>query len=163
LEVFIVKEVLNISGMACPACARGIEKTLLELKGVTKASVDFDRGELSLEYDERYLPEYAVRDIVAGIVHDVVEDTGRASYSVQVFGLKCPECARNIEENLESREGVVTASVNFARKRAHITYDPRIIEISRVRNMLGDAACDTREHPRAKGQSACGCREVPYE
>jgi Cu+-exporting ATPase len=161
--VFIVKEILNISGMACPACARGIERTLLELKGVTKASVNFDKGELSLEYDGRYLPEYAVRDIVAGIVHDVVEDTGRASYSAQVFGLKCPECARNIEEILESREGVVTASVNFAKKRARITYDPRIIEISQVRNMLGDTVCDTREHLRIKGQSACGCCEVPGE
>jgi Cu+-exporting ATPase len=163
LEVFIVKDVLNISGMACPACARGIERTLHELKGVTRASVNFDKGELSLEYDERYLPEYAIRDIVAGIVHDVVEDTSKASYSVHVIGLKCPECARNIEEILESREGVITASVNFTRKRAKITYDPRIIEISQVRNMLGETVCGTGEPLRVKGQFACGCCEVPYE
>jgi Cu+-exporting ATPase len=160
-EVVIVKEVLNISGMACPACAKGIERTLRELKGVAKASVDFGKGELSLEYDKRYLPEYAVRDIVAGIVHDVVEETGKASYSAHVAGLKCPECARNIEEILESREGVIRASVDFARKRAKITYDPRIIEISQVRNMLGDTACDTREQLRVKGQFACGCCEIP--
>jgi Cu+-exporting ATPase len=150
-------ETITIAGMACPACAKGIEKTVAALRGVSKASVSFDESELALEYDERLLPEGSIREIAAGIVHDVVDEMARASYSAQTPGLKCPECAAGAEEILKSSDGVFDASVNFRSKRARVTYDPRALGIERLRGMVGEASCGAGKYTRAK--DACECRE----
>ena len=148
-------ETITISGMACPACAKGIERTVAALRGVSKASVSFDESELALEYDERLLPEDSIREIAACVVHDVVEEMTRASYSAGTPGLKCPECAAGVEEILKASDGVFDASVNFKSKRARVTYDPRALEISRLRSIVGEASCGAGEYPRAKAERSC--------
>jgi copper chaperone CopZ len=43
--------VLDVEGMDCAACAKGVEGMLTSLKGVHKASVVFETGEATIQYD----------------------------------------------------------------------------------------------------------------
>jgi P-type Cu+ transporter len=58
---------LSVRGMTCANCARGIEKTLASVPGVTKSSVDLAAARATVEYDtELVKPEAiasAVRDL----------------------------------------------------------------------------------------------------
>jgi Cu+-exporting ATPase len=158
-EVSIVsREILTISGMACPACAKSIEKVVGGLKGVSRATVSFDRGELALDFDERRFPGGVIYDIVAGIASDVVEETRKMSASFPLSGLSCPECAARIEEILEKKEGVINASVSLKKGRVSVTYDPKKTEFSRIKNATRDARCaEGHRQLQVNGDYACGC------
>jgi Cu+-exporting ATPase len=158
--VFIVKkEIFKITGMACPACAKGIEKILSIVPGVSKATACLDAGELELNFDERKLSPLIIKEIVNGIVQDVLEETRKMSVSIPLSGLSCPECAARIEEKLEGREGVTSVSVNCTPGRVSVTYDPRRIDISQIKNAIGDPHCAEKNDRRLKieGEYACGC------
>ena len=156
------KEKFKISGMACPACAKGIEKVIGQVKGVSKASVSFDKGELILDYDERRLPESTLGNLVAGVVHDVVEETRKISANFPLYGLSCPECAARIEENLARLEGVVNSSVSLSKWRAAVTYDPKRIDFSQIKGAIGDTHCSNSRRPLLiEGSFACECCETP--
>ncbi len=43
--------ILNVVGMDCTACAKGLEGSLARIKGVRKASVEFEQGKALVEYD----------------------------------------------------------------------------------------------------------------
>jgi len=43
--------VLDIKGMDCQACARGLEGMLMQIEGVRQAKVDFDKGKGQVLYD----------------------------------------------------------------------------------------------------------------
>lgn len=49
----ISEVVLDIEGMDCKACAKGLEVTLGRVEGVKNAKVDFDKGKARLQYDSK--------------------------------------------------------------------------------------------------------------
>lgn len=42
---------LRIAGMTCPACAKGLEASFRNMKGVNKAAVDYDAGRAVVTFD----------------------------------------------------------------------------------------------------------------
>jgi copper ion binding protein len=155
----MTNEMIHIDGMACPACAKGIEKVVGGLKGVARASVSFDKGEISLEYDERRLPGQLLREMIGEIVSDVVEQTRRMSLDVPVYGLSCPECAARIEETLSESVGVIDASVNFRMGRAKVVYDPKRTDFQRLKHVIENAQCNGENHRgiMIDENYSCGC------
>ncbi|MDR1472223.1 MAG: cation transporter [Synergistaceae bacterium] len=133
------RELVKISGMACPACAKGIERAVEGLRGVARAAVVFDRGELELNYDERVLPGLAMRDAVAGIARGVAEETRRMSANVPLTGLGCTTRASRVIEDLEKMSGVISASVDMKSKRLSVTFDPAIINYAGIKSAIGCA------------------------
>jgi copper ion binding protein len=156
----MTREVIQISGMACPACAKRISEAVGGLNGVTRASVSFDRGELSLEYDKRRLSGPLLHETIAEIVSDVVERTRRMSLDVPVYGLSCPKCADRIEETLTGKEGVIKASVNVKNGRANVVYDPKRVDFKHIKHIVEKARCNGGNHRKsaAGGNYSCGCR-----
>lgn len=47
------KQIFNIKGMRCGACAFTIQKQILRLKGVKHALVNFDKQELKVDFDHK--------------------------------------------------------------------------------------------------------------
>ena len=54
-SVEYAKTILHVDGMACTACAKGVEGSLASIKGVGKASVEFEQGKALVEYDPAIL------------------------------------------------------------------------------------------------------------
>ncbi|MDR1509626.1 MAG: copper ion binding protein [Synergistaceae bacterium] len=156
----MTREMIRISGMACPGCAKGIEKVVGGLRGVRRVSVSFDKEELSLEYDERRLSGPLLHETISEIVNDVVEQTRRMSLNVPVYGLSCPECAASIEEILAEKDGVINASVNFRIGRAKVDYDPKMTDFQHLKHVIENARCSGKNHREIviDENYSCGCR-----
>jgi copper chaperone CopZ len=152
-------ESIGISGMACPACAKGIERVVRGLRGVGGASIDFYRGEMSLEYDERKLPRQPLLEMISEIARDVAEQARRVTYSAPAYGLRCLDCAARLEGILEKRKGVVSASVSVKDERVRVVYDPRRVDPRHIKSVVENALCDsrTRGERLQGGGDPCGC------
>lgn len=55
----------NITGMHCGGCASGIRSELLRTRGVTKAVVDFKKGEAIVFYDAAAVDTAALMKVVS--------------------------------------------------------------------------------------------------
>lgn len=56
--------------------------------------------------------------------------------SLQITGMTCAACANRIEKGLNKLEGVKEANVNFAMERATITYDPTVMDLSKMEQSI---------------------------
>ena len=57
------KEVIKMSGpVCCYQCATTIEKEVLRLKGMKNAEVDYKKGLMSVEYDEKVVEKSAIQN-----------------------------------------------------------------------------------------------------
>lgn len=55
---------LAITGMTCPACAGGIERTLKDTPGVRSVTVSFEKGEAAVVYEPGKVPTQQLIDAV---------------------------------------------------------------------------------------------------
>jgi Cu+-exporting ATPase len=65
---------------------------------------------------------------------------------LDVLGMTCASCANTVERTLSRTEGVEAAHVNIATERASVTFDPAVVDLSRlvgkVREVGYDAAVE---------------------
>lgn len=123
---------LTVSGMSCAKnCAKKVEAALANTAGVESVTVDFklQRATVVVEATSTLSDNDLIR---------VVRDTGAkfdASLYVQavsprsvlldVSGMSCAKnCATKVQKALSEADGVISASVNFANKRASVQVDP---------------------------------------
>jgi len=59
-----------------------------------------------------------------------------SSIVIPVSGMHCAACANRIEKTLKALGGVISASVNFATEKAAVTYDPRTVRQSAIREAI---------------------------
>ncbi|MDR1917141.1 MAG: heavy metal translocating P-type ATPase [Synergistaceae bacterium] len=132
------RDTMTISGMTCAACAKRIEKVVGKLDGVANASVNFATEKLTVEYDAGALGISAIQDTVKGIGYGVACDAKHSEVSIPIEGMTCAACAARIEKVLGKRQGVKSASVNFATERATVVYDPGTIKLAQIKSAISD-------------------------
>ena len=59
------KQIFNIEGMKCGACAFTIQKQILRLKGVKHAFVNFNKRELKVDFDHKKISTTEIIQSVA--------------------------------------------------------------------------------------------------
>ncbi|WP_069999736.1 heavy metal translocating P-type ATPase [Cellulosilyticum sp. I15G10I2] len=59
--------------------------------------------------------------------------------NLKIGNMSCTSCAANIEKDLKKKQGVIEVSVNYANEKAHIVFDPQLIQdtelIQKVKNL----------------------------
>lgn len=60
----------------------------------------------------------------------------------RITGMHCAGCAANVEKVLSRREGVTSASVNFAASTATIDYNPELVTAQQLREAVENAGFD---------------------
>jgi len=63
----------------------------------------------------------------------------------KITGMTCASCALNNEKRLLKTPGILSANVNFATKKALITYDEKILEEETVKKIIRDNGYDVEE------------------
>jgi len=53
-----------------------------------------------------------------------------------ILGMTCEVCAKRVERALQKTHGVLEVSVNFASEKALVKYDPQIVELSTLRQVI---------------------------
>ncbi|HOB19735.1 MAG TPA: heavy metal translocating P-type ATPase, partial [Candidatus Atribacteria bacterium] len=130
------KETIRLSGMTCAACAKRIEKAVSKLDGVSHASVNFAAEKLFVEYDDQRESLSDIKEAVIKAGYEVVEEEVRNKVVIPIEGMTCAACANRIEKALSRTEGVLHASVNFATEKATVEYNPQIIRLSAIRQII---------------------------
>jgi Cu+-exporting ATPase len=131
-------QTLSIGGMTCAACAGRIERTVKKLPGVNTAAVNLAGEKLFVEYDPA-LDAAAIKEAVIKLGYQVLEKSGDAKVTIPIGGMTCAACAARIEKALGKLTGVETAAVNFATEKATVTYNPRILRISAIKEAVEKA------------------------
>lgn len=116
-EVGTVTAELVIEGIVCASCVQRIEKALLQVRGVAKASVNLSTGKVAVEY----LPT----ETNLGEMKKVIESTG-----YKVVAVPAAEEAEDIERILREKEfkklrikffsGLILASLIFLGSMRHL-------------------------------------------
>jgi Au+-exporting ATPase len=102
--------------MTCASCVGRVEAALKAVPGVASANVN-----LATEKAEITLSAPVARDVLADAVRGVGYDVPTGSIDLAIGGMTCASCVGRVEKALKAVPGVVTATVNLATERAHVT------------------------------------------
>ncbi|SHI79262.1 heavy metal translocating P-type ATPase [Parasporobacterium paucivorans] len=142
-------QILSIRGMTCAACAQRIEKTVKKLSGIEQANVNLASEKLFVEYDSANLPLGKIKETVAKIGYEVVENSDNTSITIPIGGMTCAACAQRVEKAVGRLDGVVSSVVNFATEKATVTYDPSKVRQSVIREAIEKAGYKALEINKA--------------
>jgi Zn2+/Cd2+-exporting ATPase len=139
-------QALQVGGMDCGSCAKTIEVSLQQLRGVSEASVSFATEKVKVSYDPQIVSEKTIFDRIKALGYTVelsheaathhshshscdhdhhVDAASTQSLQAKIGGMDCGGCAKTVEVGLQKIAGVLEVSVSFATQRAEISYNPQ--------------------------------------
>ncbi|MGZ7049154.1 MAG: heavy metal translocating P-type ATPase, partial [Methanobacterium sp.] len=132
------KTEIKVSGMSCASCALNIENNLNEVEGVDEARVNFGTERATVEYDSEKVKlhelEKKIEDVGYGVLNEKVV--------IKIGGMTCAMCVKAIEDGIGRLDGVSNVNVNLSSEKAYITYNPRMVTIEDIRNVIEDIGYD---------------------
>ncbi len=123
---------LPITGMSCASCAQTIQKSLSELQGVRKASVNLATSKATIFYD----PKRAGVDTFISSIRKSGYDVGTVSVELPIQGIDCASCVQKIEQALLESKGVTNAVVNLATEKARVDYIPEETNLAEIKKTI---------------------------
>lgn len=137
---------LPIVGMSCASCAQTIQKSLAEIPGVNKASVNFATSCATISY---YPKQAKVGDFISAIRKSGYQ-VGIASVVVLIGDINCASCIQKIEKALLATPGVIGAVVNLATQKATVEYLPSETHLDEIKKAIQSAGYKVLEVPLAE-------------
>jgi len=129
------KTEIKVTGMTCATCATTIEKSLLNLEGVSKAEVNLAREIASVEYDPKILKVNDLDSAVKDAGYNVINEKA----ILKVGGMTCVMCANSIESALGRLDGVVEVNVNVSSEKVYVTFNPKNVSISDMKKAIEES------------------------
>ena len=142
MSINSIPETLDIpvEGMSCAACSARLEKRLGALDGVLRANVNLALARAQLEF----IPA----QVTPADITKRVEKTGfRVPHShveFTIVGVEDEEDAARLEERLGGLDGVISASVDFARGSGRVVFQPAIVRADEIFDYLAKAEYSAR-------------------
>lgn len=131
------KEILNITGMTCAACANAVERSVSKLEHVESAQVNLATEKLTVAYDDTKIDLNAIKTAVQKAGYDVLEDFQEAS--IPIAGMTCAACARAVENSIRKLEGVEKVNVNYASEKAQVRFLANKVKIKDLKEAIRKA------------------------
>lgn len=135
------KITLSIGGMTCINCARAIEKALKKQAGVTQATVNLAAEKAIIDYNPDLISQKAIEDTITQVGYTVIHE----KVALQVAGMTCINCAKTIEKVLQPKEGIYSATVNFALENVLVEYNPEQISLAAIKKAIRDVGYEVAE------------------
>ncbi len=134
-----------------------LETTLRAVEGVDEVKANVAAGRLEVRYDATRVD---VARIV-GAVQSIGFKIGGTKVKIGIENLRCASCVKFIEDELKSRQGVLSATVNIATQEATVDYLPQSTTMSQLnaaieawgykpRPATSDAPLDKQEEAHAR-------------
>ena len=149
--------IIKIKGMMCGHCEKTVTEAAKSVKGVTKASSDFKKGEAKVSFDSSMTTLETIKKAILDAGYEVmdedeacpvpvkspvskpevvVKESGIKKSSIKITGMTCASCAQNIEKGLNKLDGVIKASVNFSFEKAAVEYDSSKVGTAELENTI---------------------------
>ncbi|GGG96157.1 copper-translocating P-type ATPase [Polaribacter pacificus] len=123
-----MKHTYKIKGMTCNGCRSHVEKILSKVEGVTKASVDLEKAEATIEMDAHIKLE-TFQDALKndgdryGIL---IPNNDKMKHKYHIHGMTCNGCRSHVEKTLSEVAGVSKATVDLKKAEATIEMESHI-------------------------------------
>ncbi|MDX1773506.1 heavy metal translocating P-type ATPase [Oceanihabitans sediminis] len=117
-----MKHTYHIHGMTCNGCRSHVEKTLSEVEGVSKATVNLEKKEAVIEMAS-HIPLETFQEALKkeGDTYSIHKlNEGAMLHTYKIHGMTCNGCRSHVEKTLSEVEGVLKATVNLEKKEALI-------------------------------------------
>ena len=149
---------LNIEGMTCQSCVQNIEGVISEKEGVNSIKVSLENKNAVIEYTPTLISPEKLRDQIddmgfeAALRNNLAKQgssvdrllAGRvaepkiAVAHVNIEGVTCQSCVKNIEGVMSEKQGVNTIKVSLENKNAVIQYNPVLTNPETLRDQIDD-------------------------
>jgi Cu+-exporting ATPase len=153
---------LPITGMSCASCVAKIEKGLSKMSGIIDAKVNFATEKATISFD----PSQVHTGDFVSTIQDLGYEAGVEKVTLPIHGMSCASCVKKVETALNSLEGVMKASVNFATERATVQYIPGIVSVEDFRMAVKEAGYEVLEVEATKKEDMVdrekAAREAEY-
>lgn len=124
------KEILQIDGMSCAACALKIEKNLSKIPGVKQATVNYATERAAVEYDPAVATTEQFEETVKKLGYHIIRATDPVKKVIlKIDGMSCAACSAKIEKRLGKMDGVIKAMVNLATEKATVEFERAKIKV----------------------------------
>jgi|TARA_R110000787_G_C13427818_1_gene445371 Cu+-exporting ATPase len=140
---------LEVTGMSCAGCAGRVEKSVGALEGVANVDVNVALNTAHVTFDGDKVDTARISQAVRDAGYDVVEET----WSYDIDGMTCSNCAGRVEKALAALPGVTQASVNFALEQASITALPGQMSDEIAIRSVEDAGYHATSRNKKAGQN----------
>ncbi len=135
---------LPIVGMSCASCASTIQRSLGDLMGVEKASVNFANSKATVLYQPQLVNPIDMIKSIRKRGYDV----GTASIEIPVRGMQCASCVQNIEKALLGERGVTKAAANLATEKVKVEYIPSEISLTEIKKTIEEVGYKVLKIPQ---------------
>ncbi len=135
------KVTLRIGGMSCASCVAHIETALTNLKGVTKAQVNFAAQKAQVEYDPAQTDLSRISHAIEDVGYEVVPD----ELTLQVLGMRSAHCEGVVRQGLENLPGVVKVEANSNTGAATIWYHAASVSSGAIKQTVRDLGYEVAE------------------
>lgn len=162
LEQVISSVRLPIDGMTCQSCVRNIEGNIRTKPGIISIKVNLTEKAGYIDYDANITDPYQIandiddmgfectyelRDdeqIAANILNGAASKSSILSTRINVNGMTCQSCVRNIEGTVGGRTGIHKIRVSLEQKMAFVDYDSNIVTANDVAEMIDDMGFEAK-------------------
>jgi len=132
---------IPIVNMDCANCALTIEKEIRQVEGVSRANVNIASSTAFVEYK----PSTANAEKIVGAIRKAGYKAGQNSLTLRIGGMYCGSCVTKIENDILSKPGVVSASVDLASETAVVQYIPAEVNIDEMKKSIESLGYTVRD------------------
>lgn len=154
---------LPIIGMTCQSCVKNIEGNIRTKLGIIKIKVSLSENAGYIDYDPSLTDPKTIASQIDDMGFDCPYDELNQILDtrIDIDGMTCQSCVRNITENISTKPGIVNILVSLEDKRATVQYDNSLTSPSEIAEMIEDMGFDasvsesqikTENYQRAKGR-----------
>lgn len=134
---------LPIIGMTCQSCVRNIEGAISQKPGIHKIKVILSENAGYIDFD----PGITNPDHIAEWIDDMgfecsytndSEVTGIQETRINIYGMTCMSCVKNIEGAISGKPGIVSIQVHLNEKLGIVKYDSGLTTPQQIAEWIDD-------------------------
>ncbi|XP_073990350.1 copper-transporting ATPase 1 isoform X2 [Rhodnius prolixus] len=136
------KVIVGIQGMTCQSCVKNIQNTIGMRVGVISIKVNLGKKNGEIFYNPCATSPAELKDAIEDMGFDATLPEEEKGVTLNVEGMTCQSCVRNIEGNISQKDGIVNIKVSLENKMAYVTFKPHILSAQEICDAIEDMGFD---------------------
>ncbi|KAJ8298432.1 hypothetical protein KUTeg_024963 [Tegillarca granosa] len=142
--------VIDIEGMTCNSCVRNIESNISDKPGILNIKVSLEKKNGLVYYNPSVTSPEKIADMIddmgfdATVAKDQNVATQIAQCTIDIEGMTCNSCVKNIESNICDKTGIISINVSLAYKNAIVQYNSSSTNPEAIAEMIDDMGFDAK-------------------
>jgi len=123
---------VHVDGMTCGKCVNYIQSKMSEVAGVQHITVSLEQKEATVAFDRKILSSCEVAVRVDGVGNKFTARLISEVAVINIDGMTCQSCVRNITGKLSALEGVYNCEVSLEDKQTEVEFNSEQITLDHL-------------------------------